>query len=260
MPSPFPGMDPYLEAHWGDVHQSLITYARDQLQSRLPVDLRARVEERLFVELPDGPGRSIYPDVHIVERPYREQDSGSVAVAEPAAEPLVIRFPDEEVTESYIEILDVRSGYRVVTAIEFVSLANKMPGPGRDSYLRKQKELRAARANSVEIDLLRAGESVLAIAPYNTPPEYRTTYRVCVWRAADPLAYEIYRAPLQERLPSIRIPLRPTDEDVILNLQALIEQCYKNGGYDDIDYKAEPIPPLSPTDVQWAAELLKAKA
>src|SRR5256885_6518067 len=48
--SPFPGMDPYLEARWGDVHQSLITYARDALQPNLPPDLRARVEERVFVQ------------------------------------------------------------------------------------------------------------------------------------------------------------------------------------------------------------------
>lgn len=35
MASPFPGMDPYLEQHWGDVHPSFITYARDQLQPHL---------------------------------------------------------------------------------------------------------------------------------------------------------------------------------------------------------------------------------
>lgn len=50
MKSPFPGLDPYLEARWGDVHQSLITYTRDTLQPNLPEDLRARVEERVFVE------------------------------------------------------------------------------------------------------------------------------------------------------------------------------------------------------------------
>jgi hypothetical protein len=50
MASPFPGMDPYLEQHWGDVHQSLIIYAGDHLQKLLPKDLRARVEERVFVE------------------------------------------------------------------------------------------------------------------------------------------------------------------------------------------------------------------
>ena len=53
MKSPFPGMDPYLERHWGDVHQAVVTYIRDGLQSRLPGDLRARMQERVYIEIPD---------------------------------------------------------------------------------------------------------------------------------------------------------------------------------------------------------------
>ena len=91
MPNPFLGMDPYLEAHWGDVHQSLITYARDQLQAQLPADLRARVQERMFVEMPEGVHRPVYPDVRVIERPIRGRQSaaGGVAVAE-IAEPVGI--------------------------------------------------------------------------------------------------------------------------------------------------------------------------
>ncbi len=40
MHNPFPGMDPYLEQHWGDVHHRLVQYASDQLQEHLPADLR----------------------------------------------------------------------------------------------------------------------------------------------------------------------------------------------------------------------------
>jgi Protein of unknown function (DUF4058) len=47
MKSPFPGMDPYLEACWGDVHVSLVIYARNQLQRQLPGNMRARVEEQV---------------------------------------------------------------------------------------------------------------------------------------------------------------------------------------------------------------------
>lgn len=50
MKSPFPGMDPYLEAYWGDVHQRLVMYLSDAIQVNLPVDLRSRVEERVFDE------------------------------------------------------------------------------------------------------------------------------------------------------------------------------------------------------------------
>jgi len=49
MKSPFPGMDPYLERYWRDLHQSLIIYTRDELQDRLPPQLRARIEERVYL-------------------------------------------------------------------------------------------------------------------------------------------------------------------------------------------------------------------
>ena len=68
MKSPFPGMDPYLEWHWGDVHTSLTTYARDQLASQLPSDLRVRVEEYVGVDEEDGPGVAFRPEVRVEER------------------------------------------------------------------------------------------------------------------------------------------------------------------------------------------------
>ena len=73
MKSPFPGMDPYLERHWRDVHASLIIYARDQLQPQLPRKLCARVEERPIVEPEEGEGRSIFRDVRVVEQPSKER-------------------------------------------------------------------------------------------------------------------------------------------------------------------------------------------
>jgi len=47
MKSPFPGMDPYLETRWGDVHTSLVTYARDQVQPQMPRALHVPVEEHI---------------------------------------------------------------------------------------------------------------------------------------------------------------------------------------------------------------------
>ena len=49
MKSPFPGMDPYLEAFRGDLHTTLITYARDMLQPQMPSGLRARIQEQEVV-------------------------------------------------------------------------------------------------------------------------------------------------------------------------------------------------------------------
>jgi hypothetical protein len=65
--SPFPGMDPYLEEHWGDVHQAFVTYVRDALQPQLPEHLRARKQERVYIELPEGMRREYYPDIRVIE-------------------------------------------------------------------------------------------------------------------------------------------------------------------------------------------------
>ncbi len=257
MKSPFPGMDPYLEAHWRDVHHSFLTYARDALQEHLPSDLRARLEERVFVAPDCDDVRSIYPDLRVLEHPRGRSDSRDAAMAGTAlAEPIVIHAPAEQATEGYIEIVDVGSGKRVVSVIELLSESNKYPGDGQSQYLRKQREYLLGGVSLVEIDLLRGGKRVLAVPARWVPPSHRTTYQICVVRGWKPDAYELYRAPLREPLPSIRVPLREQDTDVPLDLQMLIDRCYHHGRYDDIDYRAALTPPLKPDDESWAHERL----
>jgi hypothetical protein len=263
-------MDPYLERHWGDVHQRIVTYICDSLQSRLPGDLRARMQERVYIESPEVRRAEYYPDVRVIERPRRSPASGSAtAVAEPEtaadiddgklvpAEPILIHFDVEPITESYLEIVDVKSGYRVVTAIEVLSPSNKRPTEGQRLYLKKRDDLKLAGVNTVEIDLLRGGERVLMVPTALIPPSARTAYQVCIWRASQADTFAVYRVPLRERLPVISIPLRPADREVLLPLQAILDQCYRNGGYDDIDYRGEPDPPLSADDASWADALLR---
>src|SRR5277367_7111901 len=105
MPSPFPGMDPYLEAHWRDIHASLIIYARDALQGVLPSSLRARVEESVLLETPKGIGdHPLFPDVRVVEytskRGLETRPDAGVAVAEP----LLIETAAEPAAETLVEI------------------------------------------------------------------------------------------------------------------------------------------------------------
>jgi hypothetical protein len=183
---------------------------------------------------------------------------GGVATAV-AAEPLIVLMVDEPVTETYIEIREAGSGGRVVTVVEFVSAANKRTGDGRKLYLQKQRELRAAGVNSVEIDLLRGGKHVLAAPLAVVPPEYREPYRICVWRATRADGYEVYSVPLEVRLPAIWIPLREEDRDVVLDLQPLVDRCYETGAYDDIDYTEEPDPPLKRREAAWADALLRER-
>jgi hypothetical protein len=257
MKSPFPGMDPYLEEHWRDVHHRFLTYACDVLQERLPGDLRARLEERVFVEPDQCEARSIYPDLRVIEYPRGRSAGGGVATAGAAvAEPIVIQAGPEPTTEGYIEIVDVGSGNRVVTVIELLSESNKYPGDGQMMYRKKQSEYLRAGVSLVELDLLRAGQRVLAVPAGWVPASHRTTYQVCVVRGWKRGCYELYRAPLRDRLPTIKVPLREQDVDVPLDLQMLIDRCYHHGRYDDIDYRADPDPPLPPDDAAWAHELL----
>ncbi len=50
MKNPFPGMNPWLEEHWQDVHAKFLVYACDQLNAKLPAGMQARVDERLAID------------------------------------------------------------------------------------------------------------------------------------------------------------------------------------------------------------------
>ena len=258
MPSPFPGMDPYLEAHWRDVHARLIIYASDALQSVLPSSLRARVEERVLLETPQGlRDHPLYPDVRVVEYAPKRTTEARPAAGVATAEPLLVDTEVEPAIETYLEIIDRESGNRVVTVIEFLSPSNKSPGPNREQYLRKQREVVTSDSNLVEIDLTRFGTHTLAFPLDHIKPQYRTAYMVCVRRATRRDKAEVYRMPLWERLPVVKVPLRPDDADVVLDLQKLVEQCYRNGAYEGtLNYAADPDPPLSGADEDWADEHL----
>lgn len=259
MKSPFPGMDPYLEKHWRDVHARLIIYACDQMQRHLPGELLARVEERVFVESDEGSERSVYPDVRVIEH---GGPAAATALAEPGieiAEPWLIHSRQAEpATETFIEITDVGTGGRVVTVIEFLSQANKQPGDGQEKYLQRQEEMRLGKVNLVEIDLLRSGQRVFMAPAERIPHARRTPYQACVWRTRKPDRWEHYAFPLARPLPAIRIPLREQDADVLLHLQPLIEQCYENGRYQTLDYSQSPDPALAKQDAAWAEQLLSS--
>lgn len=260
MRSPFPGMDPYLEKHWGDVHARLITTASSFLNKTLPRQLRARIEERIFLESEDAKRRVVIPDVRVVEHRKRTDtsapfQSGGAAVAEP----IIVRIDDEPVTEHYIEIVDSEADCKVITVIEFLSPGNKTLGPGRDLFAQKRDEMKKGGVNYVEIDLVRSGERELMVPQFRLPKACKKTYQACIWRATKCIEVECYGFPLEVRLPMLRIPLRAQDPDALLDMQALIDQCYEEGRYDTLDYTVPPDPPLEAAEAAWAEELLKSK-
>jgi hypothetical protein len=213
------------------------------------------------MEIENEANQSRFPDVRVIEHTAPSDGTGGVAVAErtTVAEPYIYHVRDDPETQKYVEIRDVRSGHKVITVIEVVSPSNKAEGEARRAYQEKQKECRAAHASLVEIDLLRGGTSVVLLPRHQVVAKQRAAYQVCIFRGWQPLQLEYIPVSLRQLLPSINVPLRQTDRDVVLDLQALITTSYRNGGYETVDYRKPPEPPLEPDDAAWADALLKSK-
>ena len=260
MRSPFPGMDPYLEQRWSDVHSKLIAFIGEALQSRLPSALRARAEERVLLEGPLDQNPSSYhfqPDVattNVGRGTGRSvQAAGGVAVAEPD-----LKIELAPITERKLVIVDRTNRNRLITVIEIVSRWNKGPGTLNEMYCQKVEAFSAARVSVVEIDLLREpGRERLPMTLKQVPPERRAPYFICVTKPWDRNLGDGYSIGLREPLPTIAIPLRGPEEWVPLELQPIIERVYTAGGHDDIDYTRPCEPPLTAEDAEWADELLK---
>ncbi len=260
MPSPFPGMDPYLEdpARWPDLHHRLITYISNALQPQVRPRYHARIGERIYILQPP---RALYPDVLLVRRPVREPapvdvytqttETAATTEDEELQFPIVFTLPPVEHREPFIEIVHA-AGEEVVTVIEVLSPANKAAGEGQRLYRRKQQEILNSAAHLVEIDLLAEGSYTVALPEdglISLPPH---RYLISVNRAPDKYRFELYPIPLQRRLPHIRVPLREPDPDVTVDLQAVFTPCYDDGGYADfVDYRQPPQAMLSPEEAAW---------
>lgn len=259
MESPFPGMDPFLEDYWGDVHTRLTLYASNQLQPQLPAGLRARVEEQVGLEIEDGADFTEHrrrPDVKVYEsRPIRSSQADSTSLVA-TAEPLLVTV-DEPMTERSVHIFDRHAG-RLVTVIEFLSPANKRSRLQREQFQARQQEFIAGGTNVVEIDLVRAGGWSVSVPEDAIPEPDRDAYRAVVVRASKPWVREFYRLALCHPLPTIRIPLRPDDADAALDLQQLVRQAWRDGDYSDIDYSTARYPIFCAEDDRWIRERIAA--
>jgi hypothetical protein len=257
MKSPFPGMDPYLERHWLDVHTKLVTYAADALNSGLPDDLMARAQERIAVES-DLPNPDLFgPDVRVLESVEAFPQRVASSVAGVALAPYRLTTIIDPIVERFIEVREA-TGERLITVIEFVSPTNKR-GKGLKKFANKRDKLVRRKVNFVEIDLVRAGDWRKLLAPWRPPKDVYSVYRATVRVAAEPEGVDFYPVYLRRPLPPVYIPLRTSDHPVKLELQPLIEQAYVNGRYArTLDYTKPPEPPLDPQDAEWADQLLKS--
>jgi hypothetical protein len=255
----FPGMDPYLEDPriWAGVHSRFIVYLADRLQPLIRPRYIAAVEERVFVQGPEQ--REIIPDAWL--KRHRPEDRPATASAVLDVDtPVVMQVPELEIHESYVEILDRESEQRIVTVVELLSPTNKFPGAGQESYLAKQREVRASQTHLVEIDLLRVGQHVLAVPQWAARGSGPYSYLICVNRAEGRRdRFEWYPRQLRQRLPRIRVPLADDDPDVVLDVQAVLEQTYEAGSYRErLRYDRPCVPPIAAEDQTWADELIRA--
>jgi hypothetical protein len=265
MPSPFPGMDPYIEACglWEDFHNHFIAHIASQLAEAAPKRYVVRTRERSYLVLVDADGKeshSLLLEVGATTSRGRKKVSkkSGTALAEPAvpATSHVLRaFIDEEHRETFLEIYETDPEQRLVTTIEVLSPSNKRPGtPGWDLYQRKRQSILLGDVNLVEIDLLRGGKRMPMLDPWPDSP-----YTLMVARARKPQLCRVWEGHFREPLPPIPVALAKPDADLPLSLQPLIDSIYRRFRYEQsIRYAAELIPPLDPEDAVWCRRRLRS--
>lgn len=253
MPSPFPGMDPYLEGHlWPDVHSALA----GTIRATLTPLLRPRYTARLAISVVEdsAPGDEIgimYPDVEVLHRETAgERTQPALAIA--ATSPSTLTIPVVQPVEVRLVNIEIRdtARQRLVAALEILSPVNKRE-PGLTQYRQKCQRLYTAGVHLIEIDLIRRGTR-----PLRHPRIPETPYQITLTRGHSGLT-DIWAVQLQERLPTIPVPLLPPDGDVLLDLQAALTAAYDEAAYDlSIDYAQPPPPPaLSVAEQAWLESL-----
>lgn len=253
MPSPFPGMDPYLEGRlWPDVHQALAARLRDQLSPQLRPRYIARLNVRVVrdAQAEEEIGIS-YPNVGVFRQWQTDAVPASGTAIASTITPAVLTIPAWTV-EVRIVTVEIRltETNAIVIAIEIISPVNKR-GKGLRDYRRKRQAMRSAGVHLLEIDLLRRGTRVVP-----GPRVPACDYLVSLTRVGTG-ATDLWPFTVRERLPVLPVPLHDGDDDLPLVLKTDLEALYDAAGYDlSIDYTQPPPPPeLSPEDAAWVREV-----
>jgi hypothetical protein len=255
MPSPFPGMNPYLELPqgWTGVHHWLITELARALGLLLPANYYVAVEERVY-EVSDAESTLIgIPDNSIARKTATiptDIQPGNVAML---SQPTTVILPMPiTLKEGYLEVRKAGT-HQVITVIEVLSPTNKQ-GEGRIKFEEKRQNVLASSANLVEIDLLRKGHP-MAFSSASTP----THYRILVSRSKRRPRADLYGFNLQDMLPIFTMPLQDHDAELAIDLKIMLENLYEIGRYAlQIDYSQDPpAPKLAAEDAEWCDRILQ---
>ena len=259
MPSPFPGMDPFIEQQeWEDFHQRFNNALADMLAPKVEPQYIARVEKRVYVESPpeyDLPDR--WADVAVMR--FHKGGSGpaiataTAADSDTATEECELPMPAER-RETFLVIRE-RETREVITIIETLSPANKRNGEGYVEYQKKRETILRSLTHLVELDLLRGGTRMPT--RHRKPP---ADYYAIISRADRRPRATLTHWTIRDRLPTLMIPLKPPDPDVPLDLQAALTTVYDRARYQlSLDYHAELSPPLTnDQDRAWVGEVINS--
>ncbi|MEO1401729.1 MAG: DUF4058 family protein [Cyanobacteria bacterium J06635_1] len=255
MPSPFPGMNPYLEhpERWSTVHNRLIVALADFLTPQLLPKYQVDIEKRVYEIIGANSLLVGLPDVTVQSARDARPDT-TVATSPQVSQPIQVQIPvAQEVREAYLEVKDAATQI-VVTAIEILSPTNKQ-GEGLQKYLQKRQQVLSSQTHLVEIDLLRVGKPLPLVGE-----PLVSDYRILVSCSEQRPRADLYAFNVVDPIPPFALPLREGDSEPQVPLQDLIEAVYDRAGYDYfIDYKADPIPALPTPEQTWLEQLLKEK-
>jgi Protein of unknown function (DUF4058) len=254
MPSPFPGMNPYLEHpdRWSTVHNRLIVAIADVLTPQLAPKYQVDIEKRIYEVLSVNSllvGRS---DASI-QQPKKTAviTSSPASITSAVAQPVQVSLPVlEEVREAYLEVKDAVT-QAVITVIEILSPTNKR-GDGRQKYEQKRHQILGSSTHLVEIDHLREGQPLPMSAEAG-----HSDYRILVSHAEVRPIADLYPFNLPDPIPCFPLPLKGGDTEPIIDLKTLLDDVYQRSGYDYFLDDASPvIPPLSPEQAIWVEQIL----
>lgn len=249
-------MNPYLEHpnRWSTVHNRLIVALADVLTPQLLPKYQVDIEKRIYQVVGANTLLVGRADVS-VQRPRTPAEApNNVVVAPSPAEPVKVTVPlTEEVREAYLEVKEAVTK-TVLTAIEILSPTNKQ-GDGRQKYEAKRQRVLRSQTHLVEIDLLRAGNPLPIVEDL-----LQSHYRILVSRSAERPTADLYLFNLPDCIPPFCLPLQANDQEPTVDLQAILNDVYDRSGYDYfIDYRVDPLPPLSEVDLGWIDALLREK-
>lgn len=258
MPSPFPGMDPFIEmGHWQTFHNLFIAAMTGVLVPEVRPGYSVEVGQDIYLVTDEGDTLTREPDIAVLKDPddrHLTRVRGRAPAAAGVLAPVVATIPiPRERRHRFIEVRDLKSR-DVVTVIELLSPTNRIDRSGRRKYIDKRRELLESDLNLVEIDLMRRGHGL----PLK-PQMPRGDYSVVVCRAASMPRAEVYPWTLRDALPNVPVPLNGNDPDAVLKLQPAFNEAYDRIGFDyTLPYDEDLHPPVGESDRGWLAETLSS--